>query len=962
MSDVKKFKLRSAKLLVEGLLSEAEVVEKIAARLVSGEDEFSLPPYKKWYPISSYPVFYDVLVKKIFKNKYKDQEKGAPAKREAPSETRNQSIFTQDVKNLEREVENNPPQSEKTHQVDLSDLEGVDDLFTEEKPLYDNLVVDGAAEVTSESPLNKPIADLTRTPKTQSKKLKIIALGAACFLMVVFLLPESKNESVKKTPVVAVVLDEDGKAKVRLLIQEATQLCQNGTAPFFRGAEEVYREALALDEANPEVLGGLAESTVYGTEDLTSSQEEDIRKWIQRGRVKEPLNSQFYRVEALLDARKQKWKEAEEKSELAVETDPAGLESLQTKAFVFWQEGKLEELENLLKPLAQKRQWNPFLKYLWLRQEFGKAKFSVVKEEGVKLLELNPLHAPTMILLGKVAKFENRLHDAKKLFENAVGLNQFNDRDSLAEALFELSELQVVLGDKKNSEENLRAALSLKPTLKTKSKVSKISKGELEKYLKSKAYNGEYFAEKSQLAEQQNNFKFALIYLQGGYFLNLKDVAFLSKIAQVSEKLVDSFEDLRIVKNLYQRVIDKDSSQIQAYLSLGLIELDQFNFNQAYALLKKAELIDNRDPQVFIALGKYYYKARDFKQSQLEFEKAFQLDNSNSEILYYAGLLRLYLKRGADKVATELFFRAFAKNPSNYDALVEWLKLKVKNYEKGFALKFIRSLQQKDPKNPHYLWATGEVYAQNSESRRAIEFFHRALDIDNRLSKVRFSLAKSLEAVGELDKAASEYRLASYLERRNGEGFFRAAELFFQIKNYKEAEDILKYLVERYPSYPGAHQYLSRLYKLKQKKDEAIAEMRKEIENNPSNPKFRLELSETLMSYQKWDDAIKELTDLNNNSLFVKGTEFTLDRVRSYLLMSRCYRATEKFENAEGAIRLALEVDANDPELQKELGYIYHELQRDKEAVGAFQNYLNRNPAARDAASIKSLMQRLQIE
>jgi predicted Zn-dependent protease len=145
----------------------------------------------------------------------------------------------------------------------------------------------------------------------------------------------------------------------------------------------------------------------------------------------------------------------------------------------------------------------------------------------------------------------------------------------------------------------------------------------------------------------------------------------------------------------------------------------------------------------------------------------------------------------------------------------------VVGYEKNFAVKFVNNLIQSEPQNPMLYWVLGEVYAENKEYRRAITYLHKSLDLDNRQSKVRMSLAKSLEAVGELEKAVAEYRLSSLLDRRNSEGFYRAADLLFQMRSYNQSEEVLKFLMNVTPNYPGVHRYLSKIHQLREQKDAA---------------------------------------------------------------------------------------------------------------------------------------------
>jgi regulator of sirC expression with transglutaminase-like and TPR domain len=111
--------------------------------------------------------------------------------------------------------------------------------------------------------------------------------------------------------------------------------------------------------------------------------------------------------------------------------------------------------------------------------------------------------------------------------------------------------------------------------------------------------------------------------------------------------------------------------------------------------------------------------------------------------------------------------------------------------------------------------------------------------------------------------------------------------------------------------------------------------------------------------YQK---AVDELKKISNLPSIAKAPEFVYDKIRGYLLLSRCYRALNKPESAEAAIALAVEIDENDPELQRELGYVYYALQRDKESVKAFEKYISRSPAAPDASTIKGLINKMRIE
>ena len=138
--------------------------------------------------------------------------------------------------------------------------------------------------------------------------------------------------------------------------------------------------------------------------------------------------------------------------------------------------------------------------------------------------------------------------------------------------------------------------------------------------------------------------------------------------------------------------------------------------------------------------------------------------------------------------------------------------------------------------------------------------------------------------------------------------------------------------------------------------------MIKEVENNPQNIKFLIELAEVYMKYQKFDKAVGVLSKVSNLPGEIKAPEFRADRTQAFLLLSRCYRELNRPESAEGVVKLALEIDSNDPELHREMGYVYLALQRFREGVKEFEIYLQRNPAGADVENLKKLIKTVVIE
>lgn len=1016
-SEAKTYRIRNRLHEVETGLSEKDLLRRITKGKITGDEEFSLPPYEKWKKLSSEPTFYDALLKRLYQADYAPAGgDGAEAEQEEPSReadsardkaTRQGGDFPRADDQAEKDAgDEDSKRNQRTKQIGEEKAgatihqSAIDELFSESaRPKEVQLentsgsrpgtgLVPVPIEIAPDdtppsNPLNMRIPQSEEPPeitekKRREKRRRLMFAGAlVAVLVLLFQMGTPSKPSVevakKESDNVPASIHElinassTKEEKIRRLVDEGDRLYENDTPLFYGGARDLFAEALAVNEGNAAVLGRFAESSArflpYSPAPLEV--ETQAKEAIAKGRMTDPQASQFYRSEALIALFKKDFEGARKNIGLAADADPSNSENFLVRGEIAYAIGDIEQARTSFNEVVKANPYSVRAHWYLERIAMDQRDDKRATREALEALRINPIHADSYYDLAQIASEQNRLKEAKQLYKTCVALAKFGTRTTLAGAYYRLGLLQELSGEKDDAQKSFQLSFHFAPENKAilgdKIKGLDVSDKTTQELADSREYGWSYFSEQSESLVGEKKYKEALVFLRAASLLRPHDAMPLVRLGEVTEKLVSSYDDFQTVVSYYQRAIEKDPSASQAYVKLGLLESEQFNFDRAYKLLKQAEALAPEEADPYVALGKHYYRAKDYGAAIDQFSKAFKMNPYDSEILYYAGLLALLGRKEGQRDALNFFYRAYLLNPLNYDALVEWSKLKVARYEKNFALKFIKNLIEQDPKNANWYWVIGEIYAANKEFRRAVASYHQALDLDNRMSKVRMSLAKSLEAVGEFEAAIAEYRVASLVDRRNSEGFFRAADLLIQSRNVKDAEESLKYLVAVTPSYPGAHRALSQVYQAKNMPDQAIEEMKKEVTNNPLNVAFRLEYAELLMIFTKNEEAITELTEVANLPTLAKP-EAAYEKVRAYLLLSRAYRTLNQFESAEGTIHLALDIDANDPELHRELGYVYYGEQRPNEAVKAFEYYLNRNPAATDANTIRSLIRNSVID
>jgi len=974
-------------------LSEEEIVKEIKRGKLAQEDEFTEPDKALWRKLASHPIFFDAFVKDLFQEEFPDKDskgsKGSssshksapPVKKERTKVTRqgtNQdplektnridpdkhgfTVRESDIDNLfsksgQNRPEDNPDKTIKADKLEATEVAIREPSFQQERTLR--------AE-----PFSLPPPEVTAPPAKNSNRMRLY--GGAILLVALVWLWQGGTKTISRLADTSRRYNLDTSVskeeKTQSLLDEADGLINLDSYLFDLGAYEVLEEALAWDPGSVEVYSRMV---TVGARLLQSGEKEKVnlekvKSRIVQGRRLEPHWSAFYRGEAILGMAEKNEEIAKQSMLKAVQANPREAANYETIGELHFRLGNVKEARSALEDALKLNLKSLRAKYMLAQVSYQEGRYADAQSLGMEILKNNPLHGPTYYLLSKISLKQANASDALGFAETSIRLARFSPKELVTEIYLELAETYGNLGKKEEMQKSLWLAsyYSPEPSAEIKKRTSGIAKPKvsLDLLAKQAEYPASYFEEQGQGLLLQGKYTEATLFLQAATLIDKSNAISFVRLGDAIEKSASSYQDFRRVMNLYERAIEQDPEEAIAYIKLGQLETEQYNFDRGLKLLTEAQKLvpDRAEPS--IALGKHYYKRQHYTESLNYFIQAAKQNPNDAEILYYAGLLRLLLKKEGVKEAPRYFYQAYTLNPQHYEALVEWLKLKVQNYEKNYAVRFVRKLLEQDPKNPNLLWAMGEVYAASNENRRAITYYQQSLDLDNRNSKVRMSLGKSLEAVGELDKAVAEYKLASLLDRRNSDGFYRAADILYQLKAYSKAEEVVRYLLKVTPNYPGAYRYLSKIQLVKGQKDQAITSMQREVASNPENNKFVLELAEIYMMYGKLPEAIEELSKITNLPPVTKAPEFVHDKIRAFLLLARVYRAQSKLEPAESAIKMALSIDNNDPELHRELGYIYYSQQRDKEGVHEFETYLEKNPAATDSQEIKQLIQNMMIE
>lgn len=976
-----------------GEFTEEEIIVQIRRGKLDGEDEFSVPPHQKWKKITSHPAFFDALVGRALNLPQKD----------LPSESDVLNAFTENSIDPQKRVLD----GEGTHHLDqgsaVNDLDFPQDhlgvteqIHNPEHPFPDSeieaLFRDEPSEIvpitTDPTPpreeLDPPPApvEASETKSRPNRKRMILWAAVALVLIVLFQNGKETQPVVKESKPQAVALPAANTS------DEASYFRKSGARAFemdspkgYAAASQFFIKAVELKPTDLGLLDSLTLSLARVVEENPKDQKARVllEKYLKEGRRLDPHRSVFYRAEAMMARALEGPQKGQELLDLALQTDSLNPGNLLIQAEQLILNQQYSEAKKLLSAVSEWDEQKARVSYLIALSAFHLGDYETTWAAVQKVIQLNPTHVPSYSLLGDLFTARNDLKGAKAFYELGAKLAQLAPVEIAAHSLIRAGELSELGSDSQLARQYYVTASQLVgPEIgRVKEKLSgeKPSEDEIKAATSQVLADPAYFERKGVEASEEKNYERAEGFYQSASWLFPQLGKFLYRLGEVREALAKTKEEFRWAATTYRQAIQVSPEQIDAYLKLALLETEQSNFDVAFDLLQRAEQLSPEDGAVQLALGKHLFARKDYRAAIERLRTARRANPGNSEVSYYQGLLYKMFDPSNPKAAMRHFEEAYSKDPSNYDALVEWLKLKVATFEKMFAVKFLRNMLATDPKNPNLLWVSGEVFAANQEFNRAVQNYHRALDIDKYASKVRLSLARSLVSLGKLDEAVAEYKLAADLDAKNGEGYFYAAELLYQMKNYDGCRDLVLGLLQLIPSYPGARRLLAMSYQASEKKDLAIDEMSKEVQANPLNYQFLIEYAELLMINEKYVEATNQLGKVAQlpleqtvkdqrapNGVRTEPTGYKNYRLKALLLLSRSYRKLSRYEQAEGLVNSALAIDPENVDLRLERGYVLNSLGRHRDAAVDFNFFLGKNPNAPEAEEVKQILKSTLIE
>ncbi len=456
---------------------------------------------------------------------------------------------------------------------------------------------------------------------------------------------------------------------------------------------------------------------------------------------------------------------------------------------------------------------------------------------------------------------------------------------------------------------------------------------------------------------------------------NIKNVAFHGiLILLFSVFSLDVCSQINTEKGLV--LDDADRRKFDYYFYEAMNAKTQNKFDEAFDFLQHCYAIDSTNANVLVELGAYY-SSLDEKTVALDlFQKSVKYDPEN----YYYNMILAGLSKELDRKQdvvdiyenmldvypdrSELYFElanAYSGNGelekavNTLDRLEEIVGLndavtlnKFQIYsmmgKKNRAFEEVQQIIDKNPTDPRYLILMGDLYLQDDQPKKALNFYNKARALDSEYPPLILSMVNYYEKTGNKQAAEAELTKAILNSKMEVEMKMQLLSRYIGIlqqnqQDTKVANPLFQTLFEQYPNNTELNLLFGNILLLQNDKDAALEQFDIYTKANPTNPigyeqMLRIALPDSLNKViEITGDALKNIPEAPQFYFYYGGAKYQQGKYEEALKIFR--------EGLEKSTMLSPLVEAD---FYGQIGDLYYQLGNRKLAFENYDKSLAINP------------------
>lgn len=424
------------------------------------------------------------------------------------------------------------------------------------------------------------------------------------------------------------------------------------------------------------------------------------------------------------------------------------------------------------------------------------------------------------------------------------------------------------------------------------------------------------------------------------------------KLNKLIDEGLDAYnnKDYIIAKDRFLKALDIDeaNAEANAYLGATLYEDDpddDRNVEEAIKRLKKAiktdenlEIAHHKLAQIYddkgltdlaieeydktlkinpnnylaaYALGKIYYKSKDFRNAELNFYNSVKIKRDFVNGYFYLANTEFRLNKKEN--AKKYYKKVISLDPAMYHVYANLGKLYKLDSDYANALFYYQSAIKYNEKYTYHR-ETGDCYKELKQYDNAANSYLRSISLNPQNTvKDKQLLLYCYENLADIEKERGRYNDAlDYVEK--GLAYDSNSSILYYISAYSKSK-------------------LGR-------NAEAINDYLTSINTEPKNISPYVNLSKLYTETEDYQQAI---------SIAQKGIIINNKQYELYNNLGISLQSMHKFDKAVDAFKKSILINPSDPDIHYNLGICYKQLRENNKAINSFQKAINVNMKYYDA-------------
>ncbi len=387
-----------------------------------------------------------------------------------------------------------------------------------------------------------------------------------------------------------------------------------------------------------------------------------------------------------------------------------------------------------------------------------------------------------------------------------------------------------------------------------------------------------------------------------------------------------------------EAVLAKDPNNIQAlYLHAGVLAAKKEEIKNIKQVYEKIIELDPKQSKALLVLARIYQAQGESGKAEANIKKAVEVDPGNINL--YKALFGFYISQKAFDSARNVLEDLIRQKPNDFEPqimLANFYSARQENIKAEAA--FIKAVDLA-PENvtPHMLIA--RFYNSIGQPEKAEEFIKKALQIDPEHVGLKIAYADFYFIHKEVEKAKKLVdevlaKRPDYIPAKMLKGKLLANE-----KKLDEAIVIFQSLVKEEPESPIYNFLLGSALLGKGKSKQALPYFSKTLEKNPRHFKARLVVAD--LHYRKGDYFLAE-------SEIRKALNVLPKNYNALLLLGNIHGAQKEYDDAQTLFKDLILLEPTNPAAYFRLGSINMLKKEPKAALENFETALKINPNLMD--------------